>query len=160
MNVIFFGNSEYVIPIIKYLKDSFNLKLVITTEKETNEAVISYCLENKIDYLSVNSVSSPEVKDKITDINPAFAILANFRFILPKEILKIFPKGIINIHPSLLPKYRGATPGQTAILKDDKTTGVTIIKLDEEIDHGKIISQKKESILTKDTAKSLYIRLF
>jgi methionyl-tRNA formyltransferase len=74
--------------------------------------------------------------------------------------LNIFPKGIINIHPSLLPKYRGPTPVQTAILNGDNTTGLTIIKLDEQVDHGPILAQRKEPILENDTAESLYERLF
>ncbi|OGH10277.1 MAG: hypothetical protein A2152_01720 [Candidatus Levybacteria bacterium RBG_16_35_6] len=86
--------------------------------------------------------------------------MANYRFYLSKEILNLFKKGVLNIHPSLLPKYRGATPGQSAILNGDKKTGVSIIKLDEKMDHGPILWQKEEEIKEDDTAKSLYLKLF
>lgn len=160
MNVIFFGGSKYVIPIISFLKNNFNLELVITTEKSKNEPFISFCLENNIPYLSINSLSESEINKKISDKKPIFAVLANFRFTIPKDILRLFPKGVVNIHPSYLPKYRGPTPGQTAILNGDKITGVSLIKLDERIDHGEIIAQEEETILEDDTSESLYLRLF
>jgi methionyl-tRNA formyltransferase len=160
MNVIFFGGSEYVIPIVRFLKNNFSLNLVVTTEKNRSEPIITFCHENKIPFLSISSLSDPQVKKEIISKNPTFAILANFRFIIPKDILMLFSKGIINIHPSYLPKYRGPTPGQTAILNGDKTTGVSIIKLDEKIDHGGILAQENEEIHKDDTSKSLYLRLF
>jgi len=80
--------------------------------------------------------------------------------ILPKKILDWPKKGILNIHPSLLPKYRGPSPGQFAILNNDKQTGVTIIKLVEKVDQGPIVSQFTEPIRPNDTAASLYQRLF
>lgn len=87
-------------------------------------------------------------------------ILASFGAIISKEILNSFPQGILNVHPSLLPKYRGPSPVQTAILNGEKETGVTIIKMDELVDHGPIVAQVKELILPTDTSTSLYGRLF
>jgi methionyl-tRNA formyltransferase len=87
-------------------------------------------------------------------------VLASFGIIIPKEVLEMFSLGIINVHPSLLPQYRGPTPGQTAILNGDKVTGVSIMKLDEEIDHGPILVQEKTEIEPPDTSASLYKRLF
>jgi len=75
-------------------------------------------------------------------------------------MMNVFPYGIINIHPSLLPKYRGPTPVQSAILNGDGETGVTIIKLDKYLDHGPVVAQVEEEIKDNDTAKSLYERLF
>jgi len=160
MNIIFFGSSGYVIPIIKILQENFDLKLVFTTEKNLTDAVPAYCIENKIPYLSVSS-SKNLINHSSLIINHSFlGVLADFGLIIPKEILNLFPKGIINIHPSLLPKYRGPTPVQTAILNGDKITGVSIMKVDEKIDHGPILTQEKEQILETDTAESLYKRLF
>jgi len=75
--------------------------------------------------------------------------------ILPKKILDIPPHGVINLHPSLLPQYRGPTPIQEAILDGQNQTGVSIIKLDEKTDHGPIIAQKKLEILEDDNNESL-----
>ncbi|MDP2638206.1 MAG: methionyl-tRNA formyltransferase, partial [Candidatus Levybacteria bacterium] len=170
MNIVFFGSSKQVIPIIEVLRKNFDLKLVLTTEDpKPNLAsqdqvlrsypVVKYCLENKIPYLSVSTLSDQKVKSQLLSVNCQIAILADFGLIIPQEILNAFPKGIINIHPSVLPKYRGPTPVQTAILNGEKITGVSIIKLDEEIDHGPILGQEKEKILPTDTSESLYKRL-
>ncbi len=170
MNIVFFGSSSYVIPIIKILKKDFDLKLVLTTEK-SNSAVPSFCQQNKIEFISIkqparnasqrdaggfNNLTIEQLKETKAQV----AVLADFGLIIPEEILNTFPKGIINIHPSLLPKYRGPTPVQTAILNGEKITGVSIMKVDEKIDHGPILGQEKEKILDMDTAETLYKRLF
>ena len=87
-------------------------------------------------------------------------ILASYCEILKKEILEKPKHGILNIHPSLLPQYRGPSPVQTAILNNDQENGVTIFKMDEKIDHGPILAQFKEEIRPEETAESLYQRLF
>ena len=84
--------------------------------------------------------------EDIKKIRPDLVIVANFGKILPKDILAVPRYGCLNIHPSLLPKYRGSTPLQSAILNGDKETGVTIILMDEKIDHGPIISDAKLKI--------------
>jgi methionyl-tRNA formyltransferase len=171
MKIIFFGSSNYVIPIIEVLKKSFDLALVITTESpkgnlasqgETLQgcSVIKYCIENKIPYRSVSSLSDSNLKSSIINLKSPVAVLADFGLIIPQEILNAFPKGIINIHPSLLPKYRGPSPVQAAILNGEKITGVSIMKVDGKIDHGPILGFEKEEILDTDTADSLYKRLF
>lgn len=91
---------------------------------------------------------------------PEIGVLASYGKILPAEILAVPDKGILNLHPSLLPKYRGPSPVQTAILNGEKQTGLTIIKMDQQIDHGPIVVQFAEKILANDTAESLYFRLF
>ncbi len=170
MNIIFFGSSDYVIPIIETLNKNFNLILVVTTEKpkinlasqkETlrDYPVIEYCVENIIPYLSVQQLNNSIIQ-QLQKLKCPVAVLADFGLIIPPEIINLFPKGIISIHPSLLPKYRGSTPAQAAILNGEKITGVSIMKLDEKIDHGPILTQVKEGILDADTSKTLYKRLF
>ncbi len=72
-----------------------------------------------------------------------FAILASYGKIIPKEIIGLFPRGIVVVHPSLLPKYRGATPIQSALLAGDEETGVSLIRMDEKVDHGPIIAERE-----------------
>ncbi len=158
--VVFFGSSSYVLPIIDTLKKNFDLKLVVTTEKSPTDPVITFCKKTHIKYVSVSSVLDKNLQSLIINHKSVIGVLADFGLIVPHDVLNIFPKGIINIHPSLLPKYRGPTPVQEAILNGEKTTGITIIKLDNEIDHGPILTQQKETILENDTSKSLYERLF
>lgn len=159
MKIIFFGSSSYVIPILETLKNNFELSLVITTE-EKKGAVITYCQKNKIELISAKSLKEPKIKDLISKAKTTLAVLADFGLIIPEDILSAFPKGIINLHPSLLPKYRGPTPVQTAIKNGDQETGITIIKLDKEVDHGEILEQETEKITNTDTAETLYKRLF
>jgi len=159
LKITFFGGSKYVIPILEKLKKNFDIELVVTTEKEKG-AVLNFCVSQDIPCLSVSSLSDKKIKDKILNTKSELAIVADFRCIIPKEILNHFKLGILNIHPSLLPKYRGSTPVQTAILSGDKSTGVSLIKLDDQLDHGDILSQVEETIKDNDTSQSLYERLF
>lgn len=135
--IIFFGSDQYASIVLKTLqKDKhFEIIKVITSRKDL-------------------------LKVKLVKPQPDIGALASFGTIVPKEILSFPKKGVLNIHPSLLPKYRGPSPVQAAILAGDKQTGVTIIKLDEKIDHGPVVAQFAEDIRPNDTAKSLYQRLF
>lgn len=90
---------------------------------------------------------------------PDLAIVAAYGKILPEEILEISKHGFINVHGSLLPKYRGASPIQSAILNGDKETGITIMKVDEKMDHGDIISNLKVQISNLETYESLSRKL-
>jgi len=96
---------------------------------------------------------------KIENLKPDLIVVAAYNQIIPKEILDIPKYGCLNIHPSLLPKYRGPSPIQTAILNGDKKTGVTIILMDEKVDRGPILSQKTLVIGEKETSQTLLIKL-
>lgn len=158
--IVFFGSSAYVIPILQQLQEHFLLSLVITTEKNPIDAVPQYCTSHSIPFLSVSSLKNHELEQELQNSNAPLAVLADFGIIIPTSILQLFPKGIINIHPSLLPHYRGSTPGHTAIANGDTKTGISIMRLDNKLDHGPILAQQEEEILPTDTAKTLYERLF
>jgi len=87
-------------------------------------------------------------------------LVADFGQIIPTEILALPKYGSLCVHPSLLPKYRGASPVPATILAGEKETGVTIFLMDERVDHGTVIAQVKEEIRNDDTAETLYSRLF
>jgi methionyl-tRNA formyltransferase len=160
MKTIFLGSSSYVLPIIEILNHEFGLKLVVTTEQKETDAVPKYCLEQKIPYLSVTTVKNEAFIEELKGLHCPVAVLADFGLMIPTEVTNIFPKGIVNIHPSLLPKYRGSTPGQAAILQNEHETGVSIMLLDKQLDHGPILAQEKAVIEPTDTANTLYTRLF
>lgn len=107
-------------------------------------------------------VRSAIIKDGRFELgeNGELGIIASYGKIIPDVTISGFKYGILNLHPSLLPKYRGASPVQTAILNNEKETGITIIKIDEKVDHGPILVQTKEAILPADTSETLYKRLF
>ena len=168
MNIVFFGSDKFVIPILEKLREEYKISLVLTTEKPPLASkgralqgcpIIQYCTDNTIPYLAIQQFSN-ETIEQLKKINTEVAILAFFGLILPQAVLNLFPKGIINVHPSLLPKFRGPTPVQSAILAGEKETGVSIIRLDNQVDHGPILIQEPEPILDTDTSATLHEKLF
>lgn len=110
------------------------------------------------------TVLQPETLDeglifKILNSKFDVAVVAAYAKILPQAIIDAFRLGIIGVHPSLLPKYRGATPIQNALLAGEAETGTTLFLLDEKVDHGKIVSSIKYKILSQDTYTSLIEKL-
>ncbi|MDE2233573.1 MAG: methionyl-tRNA formyltransferase [Patescibacteria group bacterium] len=87
-----------------------------------------------------------EFSEELAKENCEVFIVASYGKIIPSNIIKIPPRRTLNVHPSLLPKYRGASPLQSVIIADDKNTGVTVIEIDEQMDHGPIVAQEKISI--------------
>lgn len=157
--IAFFGTPKIAQVILeKLVKTKYKPQLVITSQdarvgrgqKVTPSAVAQTAQESNL-----------KIIGRLEDLNESFelAILVAFGFIIPKRILDIPKFGFINIHPSLLPKYRGPSPITTAILNGSKTTGVTLITLDEELDHGPIIAQKEIEISIDDTNESLTTKL-
>lgn len=134
MKIVFFGASVFRPLVLPYLEKQFEVEQIVD---ETG--------------LSLEIIQ--KTKSEI-------AVLAAFGKILPEDVLNHFKYGILNIHPSLLPKYRGASPVQSAILNGDNQTGVTVMKLDDKMDHGPILAQEKIQILPTDTSESLYQKLF
>ncbi|MDO8658450.1 MAG: methionyl-tRNA formyltransferase [Candidatus Levybacteria bacterium] len=100
-----------------------------------------------------------EIIKQIAEYNPDFLVVADYGLILPKELLKLPKFAPLNVHHSLLPKYRGPSPAPTAILNGDKTTGVTIIKMSEKMDTGSILAQKKYELKKDETTDSLLTKL-
>jgi methionyl-tRNA formyltransferase len=168
MKLVFFGTPEYVLPILNSLNKTFKIKgvspvVAVVTQKPkpsgrkkflSYSAVDDWAHKRKIPiFFSADDLVKNAVEADI-------GILAAYGEIIPKNVINHFPRGILNIHPSLLPKYRGASPVQAAIVADEKQTGVSMIKMDEQLDHGPIVSQFKEDILPDDTTDSLRSRLF
>jgi len=87
MNVVFFGSSSYVIPILEVLRKNFDLALVLTTEKNPADAVSTYCIKNKIPYLSVPTLSDLNLQSSIFNLQSSVAVLADFGLIIPTSVL-------------------------------------------------------------------------
>ncbi|OGC15098.1 methionyl-tRNA formyltransferase [candidate division WOR-1 bacterium RIFOXYA2_FULL_37_7] len=117
-------------------------------------------IQNKIPVETPEKIKDETFIKKIKSLNPDLIIVAAYGKILPKQILDIPKYGAINIHASLLPKYRGAAPIQHALLNGEKETGITIMQLDEGLDTGDIILQEKLEIEPKDTSAILLDKLF
>ncbi len=155
MKVIFFAGNNTYAPISNALKDSFDLELTITTSSH----VIKTAQLSGDNYAQVLNIDE-KIISEIKKLDPDLGIVADFGLIIPQELIDVFPYGILNIHPSLLPKYRGPTPVQTALLNGDAKTGLSIIKIDEELDHGPILYQEERIINPGETTPYLLKSLF
>lgn len=138
MKIVFFGSGYYVIPVIERLRGQ-GLALVVTIEREGK--LIDFLKKEKIPYLYSHLKDEKDIS-KIRDLKPDIGVLASYGAFIPQSIINLFPQGILNIHPSLLPRYKGPSPIQYTILDGVRHTGVSIIKLDDQIDHGPILLQK------------------
>lgn len=165
---IFFGTPRFAQIILEKLVNSpFKPQLVITApdtkvgrgRKLQASPVKQTAVKNRIEVLQPKSLSDPNLKLKIENFKFDLAILVAYGKIITADVLSIPKYGFINIHPSLLPKYRGPSPIQTAILDSAEKTGVTIMLLDEKIDHGPILAQKEIAIEKDDTHASLIEKL-
>lgn len=155
-NIVFFGSGSYTIPVVEKLI-KHGLSLVITTEKAGE--LIDFCNKNKIDVVSARTAKElTAISYKLSA--HSLGILASFGAIIPDEIINYFSHGIINIHPSLLPRWKGPSPIQYTLLNGDTQTGVTIIKLDNEIDHGNILIQTEYRLTGDETTQFLLDKLF
>ena len=154
--IVFFGSGYYVIPIVEKLL-KHNLLFVVTTEIEGK--FVNYLKSNNIPFIQSKIKTSEDI-NKITELAPTLGILASYGAFIPQEVIDLFPLGIFNIHPSLLPKYKGPSPIQYTILNGEKEGGVTIIKLDDEIDHGPILAQKTIPLDGNETLQTLTEKLF
>ena len=129
------------------------IKIVFLGKGEFGTTILQGLIKNGLNPIIVYDFK------KIKGLKPDLIIVASYGKIIPKEILEIPKYGALNVHPSLLPKYRGPSPIQTAILNGDKETGITIILMDEKIDHGEIISNFEFRILKKFTYQELSRKL-
>ena len=131
--------SKVASPVKKYLQKN---KKIISQQGSGNR------LKKKINLFQPKNFRESKNLALLKKINPDLIIVAAYGIILPSEVLAIPRFGCLNVHPSLLPKYRGPSPIQTAILNEDSHTGVTIIQLNSQVDVGDIIAQQKVKIPT------------
>lgn len=169
MNIVFFGTPEYTLPVLTEVHKNFKTKagispIVAVVTKRPKRV-------GKKDYLKYSAVDTWAYKrdipiyfdaQKLINDRPEVdvGVLAAYGEILPKEVINSFPYGILNIHPSLLPRWRGPAPVQATLIAGDKKAGATIIKIDEKMDHGPIVSQFDEEIEKDETTGMLRDRLF
>ena len=169
MKIVFFGTPDYVLPILKAVHKAFvtgpgksPITAVVTQSPKPvgRKQILAYSPIDKWahDHKLPIYYSANELVENPTEAT--LGILASYGEIIRKEVINLFPQGILVIHPSLLPKYRGASPVPATIANGDEIAGASIIKMDEKMDHGPIVSQFKEPVLPDDTAESLRNRLF
>jgi len=154
------GRGSNLKSIIKYSlkkKTSYKVKLVISNKKKAEGLLIAK--KNNIKRYCINFTQSKSLGNKVLNIlkknNVKLICLAGFMKILPAYFIKLYNGKIINIHPSLLPKYKGLNTHKRVLLNNEKYTGCTIHYVNKFLDSGKIISQSKVRITKKDNDKSI-----
>ena len=170
MNLIFLGTPEFAIPPLEeLLRTSWVKVLAVCTQidkeagrgKELKEPPVKkLALEKNLILLQAEKISKDkDIIQKIKDLNPDILVTCAFGQILSEEVLNLAPHGVINVHASLLPKYRGAAPINWAILNGEIETGVTIMKTELGLDSGPIILQEKCKIDENETSAELFRKL-
>lgn len=134
-------------------KISFVDDVIVFTRKENErfpyyecDYIVNLCKERNIKFYLDKKVSSRDTYKKIIDFSPDIILVATFHQKIPKNIIELSKKGAINIHPSLLPKYRGPTPTHWTIINGEEKAGITFHFIDKEFDKGDILFQKEVSI--------------
>ena len=169
MKILFMGTPDFSRESLnKIYEAGYEICGVVTTPdrpagrgmKLVASPVKEYAMEKNLKIFQPEKISkNDEFKDRIRALEPDLVIVVSYGLILPKSFLEIPKMGCINVHPSMLPKYRGPAPIQWAILNGDKSTGVTIMYLDEGMDSGDIIKQKEVEIYSDETTGELWNRL-
>jgi len=166
--IVFFGTPAFALPSLEELvKHGYKISACVTrpdTVKGRHLKITKSEVKKMAEKYNLPVFQPSEINDKqfflnLKKIQPALFIVVAYGKILPKKIIDLPMFGTLNIHASLLPKYRGASPIHYALLNGDKVTGVTIMKMDEHMDTGPIVSQKEVKIVPKETLSSLHDKL-
>ncbi len=163
LRAVFFGTPAFAIPSLRSIHRETDLLAIITQPDRPKgrgrliaaPAVAQVGRELGARVLQPARVKDPSVLETLRALRPDVGITVAYGKIIPREILRLPPLGCINVHPSLLPKYRGASPIQAALAAGESETGVTIMYQSEELDAGDIILQRRVPIALDDTAATL-----
>ncbi len=162
INILFFGTPEFASYQLKSIikKKKYKIVGVVTKNGRKNNQVKKIAKKNNLNIFETKcNKELKKIKKKIKTLNINIILIVAYGLIIPKEIINIPELGCINIHASLLPRWRGSSPIQKSILHGDKYSGITFIKINKFIDSGKIIYQKKCFIKKKYTYPILYKKL-
>lgn len=162
LKVIFFGTNEFSVEILKALNNckdpNIEISCVCTKIAKPfgpkqilkNSEIFNWAIENKLHVETYKTLKKIEIQEELKSFKADIGIVASYGLILPQAVLDIFPLGCINVHASILPKYRGSAPIQRAIMKGEDKTGITIMKMDAGIDTGDILLQSEIEIKDKN----------
>ena len=170
LRVVFMGTPKYAIPVLSVLLDeSYDVVGVYTrpdrpagrSTRAVPTEIKRFALDRELPVFQPGSLRrDEEARREMASLSPDVVVVAAYGLFLPSEILGLPPLACLNVHPSLLPMYRGPSPVSAAILGGDEVSGVTIIKLDEGMDSGPIVAQRETPLGPLETTESLTTRLF
>ena len=164
MKIVFMGTPDFSVSVLENLVKEHEVVCVYTRapkeagrgQKETKTLVHLKAEELGIEVRTPKTLRNSEEQQKLKDLNADVAVVAAYGLILPKEVLTAFPMGCLNTHASLLPRWRGAAPIQRAIEAGDKTSGVTIMQMDEGLDTGDMLLKGEVEITDTMTGGELH----
>jgi methionyl-tRNA formyltransferase len=168
LRLVFFGTPQFAVPSLRALLAGTDpvVGVVCQPDKPAGRGqrlnvppVKQAALEAQVPVLQPEKLRSPEFLEALRQWAPDLIVVAAYGRILPKTVLDLPAHGCINVHGSLLPKYRGAAPVQWAILRGEETTGVTIMQMNERMDAGDILLQRETRIRSEETYGELQARL-
>ncbi|MBE9501983.1 MAG: methionyl-tRNA formyltransferase [Chloroflexi bacterium] len=168
MRIVFMGAADFSVPTLEWLIGSEHELIAIYTQPDRPAGrgrapsplvVKEVALEHGLKVVQPPSFKEPVVMESLSRLRPDVIVVAALGIILPPEVLALPPFGCINLHPSLLPRHRGPSPMQGAILAGDEWTGVSIMLMEEGVDSGPILSQRRVAIEPQDTTESLTKKL-
>jgi len=168
MKIIYLGSGEFGIQCLNLLVESkHSLQFIVTQpphpagrgRKPRPTPVAKWAGTHSIPFIETENMNAPDSIKKIADYEPDLIVSVAFGQKIGNELINLQPKGAINVHASLLPKYRGAAPINWAIINGEIETGISIITLVEKMDAGQILAQEKTQILPDETAGQLHDRL-
>lgn len=168
MHVVFMGSPEFAVPSLEGLLKAGWQVVAVYTQPDRPAGrgrhfqpppVKRIALERGLQVLQPESLRPAAEVERLRSLEPGVIIVAGFGQILRPRVLEIPPFGCINVHPSLLPRHRGASPVAGAVLAGDEETGVTLIQMDAGMDTGPIIAQARLGITAEDTTGSLTLKL-
>jgi methionyl-tRNA formyltransferase len=168
MRIIFMGTPDFAVPVLERLIGSgYEVTAVYTQPDKAagrrrvveEPPVKKAALQHHLTVLQPDNFKSAETRKQLALLKPDVIVVAAFGQILPQSVLEIPAFGCLNIHPSILPKYRGVAPVPAAILNGDEFTGVSIMLMDQGVDTGPVLTVVHVPILPQDTADSLLKKL-
>jgi methionyl-tRNA formyltransferase len=166
--IVFMGTPEFAVPALKGLRRSGHRVLQVVTQPDRPKGrgktvvippVKAAALDLGCPIIQPQSVRTPDFYEAMTTLDPDLLVVVAYGHVLPQRILAIPKLGAINIHASLLPRYRGPAPIQWAVINREIETGVTLMLMDEGLDTGDILSSASIPVLSDDTSGSLHDRL-
>lgn len=167
MRLIFVGTSSFAVPALRALVDAGHDVPVVVTQPDrlgnrgrlTPPAVKVAALELDLPVLQPERIRTPDSVESLREVGAELIALAAYGQIIPRSVLELTPRGVVNVHGSVLPRWRGAAPVAHAILAGEETTGVTIMQMDAQLDHGPILSTASTPIGARERADELTDRL-
>jgi len=168
MKVAFFGTPEFAVPTLEQLEGSRHQIVLVVSRPDrpvgrhqvlTAPPVIAAARAHEIECIQPKSLKSDEIDSKLRESGADVAVVVAYGKMIPERLFDIPEHGFVNLHPSLLPRHRGPSPIQWALVCGDRATGVTTMRIDEGMDTGPIFLQRRVEIKPNETAELLSPRL-